>query len=69
MDEIALSQLVLDQPVGGGAVGHAQQRLGEHHQRQPLAGGERIFAQHLLDAAEPASGAADGGDQIARRRS
>ena len=53
--EIALAELVLDQPVGGRGVGHAQQRLGQHHQGEALLGGERVFAQQLLDAAEAAA--------------
>jgi hypothetical protein len=61
--EVALPQLVLDQAVGGGGVGHAQERLGEHHQGEPLAGGESVFAQHLLNAAEPAAIGADRPDQ------
>ena len=38
MGEVALAELVLDQPVGGGGVGHAQQRLGQHHQRKAFLG-------------------------------
>ncbi len=53
MHEIALAELVLDELVGGAGIGHAQQRLREHHQRQPLFGREREFAKHVLDAAEP----------------
>ena len=59
MGEVALAELVLDQPVGGGGVRHAQQRLGQHHQGEPLLGGERVLPQHLLDAAEPAAVGAD----------
>ena len=55
MGEIALAELVLDQPVGGRGVGHAQERLGQHHEGEPLLGRERVFPQHLLDAAEPAA--------------
>ena len=33
---VAGGELVLDQPVGGRGVRHAQQRLGQHHQRQAL---------------------------------
>ena len=47
-----LAELVLDEEIGGLSVRHAQQRFGEHHQRQPLARREREFAQHVLDAAE-----------------
>ena len=66
--EVALAELVLDQPVGGGCVRHAQQRLGQHHQGEPLLGRERVFAQHLLDAAEAAAPRADRLDQARRRR-
>ena len=52
--EVALAELVLDQPVGGRGVGHAQQRLGQHHEGEALVGRQRIFAQQILDAAEPA---------------
>ena len=51
---VAGRELVLDQPVGGRGVRHAQQRLGQHHQRQTLLGRERIGVQEILDAAEPA---------------
>ena len=44
-------KLVFDQAVGGGGIGHAQQRLGQHHQRQTLFGRERIGMQELFDAA------------------
>ncbi len=57
-------ELVLDQPVGGRGVGHAQQRLGQHHERQALLGRERIGVQKFLDAAEPAGLGADGFDQF-----
>src|SRR6185369_3682271 len=39
---VAGGELVLDQAVGGHGVRHAQQRLGQHHQRQPLLGRKRI---------------------------
>ena len=61
-------ELVLDQAVGGGGVGHAQQRLGQHHERQPLLGRERIGVQEFFDAAEPAGLGADGLDQPVRAR-
>ncbi len=62
-------ELVLDQPVGGRGVGHAQQRLGQHHQRQALLGRERIGVQKILDPAEPAGLGADRLDQcLARAR-
>ena len=52
VDEVAFAELVLDEAVGGAGVGHAQQRLRQHHQRQALLGRERELAQHVLDAAE-----------------
>ena len=60
---VAGGELVLDQPVGGRGVRHAQQRLGQHHQRQALLGRERIGVQEILDAAEPAGMGADRLDQ------
>jgi hypothetical protein len=66
VDEVALAELVLDELVGGAAVRHAQRRLRQHHQRQPLLGGEREFAKHVLDAAEPVVMGADGADQARR---
>ena len=65
--EIALAELVLDEPVGGRRVRHPQQRLGEDHQGEPLLGGERIFPQHLLDAAEAAALRPDRLDEARRR--
>ena len=59
-------ELVLDQPVGGRGVGHAQQRLGQHHQRQALLGRERIGVEEILDAAEAAGLGADALDQPPR---
>ena len=66
MDEVALAELVLDELVGGAGVRHAQQRFRQHHQRQALLGGEREFAQHVLDAAEPVVAGANGIDQARR---
>ena len=66
VDEVALAELVLDEAVGGAGIRHAQQRFGQHHQRQALLGGEREFAQHVLDAAKPVVVGADGFDQPGR---
>ena len=63
MSEIALAELVLDQPVGGGGVGHAQQRFRQDHQGEALLGRERIFPQQLLDAAQTGLASADRLDQ------
>jgi hypothetical protein len=68
MDKVALTELVLDELVGGARIRHAQQGFRQHHQRQALLGGECEFAQHLLDSAEPIVIGSDGPDQ-ARRRS
>ena len=46
------AELVLDELVGGTRIGHAQQRFGQHHQRETFLGGQRKLAQHVLDAAE-----------------
>jgi hypothetical protein len=61
--EIALPELVLDEAVGGGGVRHAQERLGQHHEGEALPGGQGVFAQHRLDAAEAAAMRADRLDQ------
>ena len=63
VEPAAGGELVLDQPVGGRGVGHAQQRLGQHHERQPFLGRQRIGVQKILDAAETAGLGADGFDQ------
>ena len=68
VEPAAGGELVLDQAVGGRGVGHAQQRLGQHHQRQALLGGERIGVQQILDAAEARRPGADRLDQPARAR-
>ena len=65
---VAGRELVLDQPVGGCGIGHAQQRLGQHHQGKALAGRERILAQEILDAAEPAGFRPDRLDEARRAR-
>ena len=66
--EAAAAQLVLDQPVGGGGVRHPQQRLRQHHQGEALLGGERIFPQQRLDAAEAAVLRPDRRNEIAGQR-
>ena len=58
VEPAAGGELVLDQPVGGRGVGHAQQRLGQHHQRQAFFGRERIGVQKIVDAAKTAETAA-----------
>ena len=60
---VAGRELVLDQAVGGGGIGHPQQRLRQHHQGEALLGGKRIGMQEILDPAEPAGPAADALDQ------
>ena len=66
VEPAAGGELVLDQPVRGRGVGHAQQRLGQHHQRQALLGRQRISVQEIVDAAEPAGLGADRLDQPPR---
>ena len=64
--EVSRRELVLDEAIGGGAVGHPQQRFGEHHQREALLGGERVLAQEVLDTADATGGpGADRGDERA----
>jgi hypothetical protein len=65
MGPVAGLELVLDQPVGGLGVGHAQQRLGQHHQRQALLGGKRIGVQKILHPAQTADAGADRPPQAA----
>ena len=60
----ALLQFVFNQPVLRRPVRHAQQRFGQHHQRQPLAGRQAIFAQEILDAADAARLRPDGIDIV-----
>ena len=62
-DQSPRRELVLDQPIGGGGIGHPQQRLRQHHQRKPLLGGQRIGMEEILDAAEPAGPRPDALDQ------
>ena len=64
---VAGAELVLDQPVLRRRVGHAQQRLGERHQRQPLLGGEAVFVHEVLEPADAAARLADALDVAARR--
>ncbi len=48
---VADADLVADQRVARGAVGDAQQRLGEAHQRDALLARQREFLDHALDDA------------------
>ncbi len=66
-DEIALAELVLDEAVGGGRIGHPQERFGEDHQGEALLRRQGVFAQHLLDAAEAGAPGADCLDEPPRR--
>ena len=66
MREVALAEFVFDEAVRGGGIRHAQQRLRHHHQREAFLGGEREFAQHVLDAAEAAVLRANRVDQACR---
>ena len=40
-----------DQPVGGGGIGDAQQRLGEAEQQHPLLARQPVFVEEGIDAA------------------
>ena len=62
---VAGAELVLDQPVLRRRVGHAQQRLGERHQRQPLRRGEAVFVHEILEPADAAARLADADDVAA----
>ena len=66
VEPAAGGKLVLDQPVRRRGIRHAQQRLGQHHERQPFAGGERVGVEKILDAAEPGRFGADRFDQFFR---
>ena len=63
--EAALAEFILDEAVGGGVVGDAQQAFGEDHEGQAFRRGQGIFAQQGFDAADAAGGLADGGDEAA----
>jgi len=52
----------------GGGIGHPQQRLRQHHQGEPLLGGQRIGMQKVLDPAEAAGLRPDALDQPGRAR-
>ena len=55
---VGRADLLGDQPVAGLLVGGAQQRLGQAHQRQALAGAEAELLQEALDHALAVGGAA-----------
>ena len=59
IEPAAGGELVFDQAVGGCCVRHAQQRLGQHHQRKPLFGRQRVGVQKIFNAAKPAGFGAD----------
>ncbi len=68
IEPAAGGELVLDQPVRGRGIGHAKQRLGQHHERETFLGRERIGVQKIFDAAESGRLGADRLDQAARAR-
>lgn len=45
---LGFRQLVADQPVGGGAVGNPQQRLGQTHQDDAFPGTQPVFMQETV---------------------
>src|SRR3546814_5244994 len=51
---VAVEQLVGDQPVGRLRVGHAQQRLGEAHERNAFPAGEIVFTKERVESARRA---------------
>ncbi len=63
VEPAAGGKLVFDQPVGGGGVGNAQQRFGQHHERQAFLGRQRIGVQKVLDATQSNAAGADRLDQ------
>ncbi len=66
VEPAAGGELVFDQAVCGRGVGHAKERLGQHHERQPLLGRQRISVQKIFDAAEAGCSAPDGLDKPPR---
>jgi hypothetical protein len=65
---IALGELVADEPVGGGGVWDAQQRLGDAHEEHAFLRREVVFAQERLHAGASPSGASALLDQLAGAR-
>ena len=63
---IGAAQLILNQGVGGGRVGNAQECFGEAEQHHALGAGDAIFLEKLLDAAAGLDRCLHGGDQFAR---
>ncbi len=64
---IGRGELVADEPVDGRRVGHAQQRLGEAEERDPLLRGKPVFRQEHLDPAAAVAALPRLGDEAARR--
>ena len=62
------ADLVPDQAVHRGPVGHAQQRLGQTHQDDAFLAGQAIFADEGVNAAGPGAAAAHLRDQLAGLR-
>ena len=60
---VGRGDLLGDQAVAGLLVGRAQQRFGQAHERQTLAGGEAELLKETLDHALAAGGLAGGSDQ------
>ena len=48
---VDIADLVADQCIGGGCIGHAQQRFGEAHQRHAFFCSKAILMQECIDAA------------------
>ena len=62
---VAAADAVLDQGVGGGGVGDAQQRLGEAEQRNAFGGAQAVFLQEVSDIGAGLVGGAGGTHQAA----
>ena len=65
---VAVGELVADQAVGGGLVGHAQQGLGQAHQRHALLAGERELLHQRVDTRGARAGGAQAGDELVGER-
>jgi hypothetical protein len=61
---VAVGELVADQAVGGGLVGHAQQGLGQAHQRHAFLAGEREFLHQGVDAGRARARGAQADDEV-----
>ncbi|GAA0557090.1 hypothetical protein GCM10008942_01950 [Rhizomicrobium electricum] len=63
---VAGRDLVPDQEIGGLVVGHAQQRLGETHQRDAFLGRQRVFLRQSVNTTPACALAANATSEITR---